>query len=594
MGLLGKIGSGVGSVVRGTATGVYRMGVWTANRRRWIFRSRLPDYAVIELSQPLSERAPAEPWWYSYIPGRETGPSLESLGDALEQVARDPDVSGAVLIVRGPVVTLPQAQSAALLFGRFREGDDGEGKQLIVYLEQASMATYVMACAADKVAVAPLTSWDVFGLRAAPTFLKDTLAKFGVEFDVVKIAPWKTAADTLSRSAMSEEHRQQLTWLLDSLYEEAVSAISSGRGLAEDVVSALINDAPLTAESALEAGLIDWVAYEDELPALLGKEDEPAQLKYFADIEPLLMRHARPHHGQAIGVLSLRGSIMPGKSRRSPVPLPFFGQQTIGSTTVQQQIRAARKDDSLAAIILHVDSPGGSALASDLIWRELVRLDQVKPVIVYMGDVAASGGYYIAAPGRKIVAQRSTITGSIGVIIAKPVTAGVYDKLDAHKETVQRGDNAGLFALDASWSESQYTKIEDTINDVYGSFKQRVADGREIELDSLDAIAQGRVWTGNQALTHNLIDEVGDITAAARLACEAADLPTDGTVPMRPVSGPKQSLLATPVDAVQELLGLRTSAELSGLALSLASGELIQTLQHERVWLLADGLPDLR
>lgn len=221
-------------------------------------------------------------------------------------------------------------------------------------------------------------------------------------------------------------------------------------------------------------------------------------------------------------------------------------------------------------------------------------LDRVKPVIIYMGDVAASGGYYIAAPGRKIVAQRATLTGSIGVIIAKPVITGVYEKLDARVETVQRGANADLYALDAGWDEAQFAKVEEGIRHVYGAFKERVADGRELDIDTLDAIASGRVWTGLQAKEHGLVDELGDFATAARLACEAADLPTDGSVQMRPIMGPKQSLLASPVQAAQTVLGLRGQAEAGDLLLSLADGELIQTLQRERVWLLADGLPSLR
>ena len=221
---------------------------------------------------------------------------------------------------------------------------------------------------------------------------------------------------------------------------------------------------------------------------------------------------------------------MTGPSRTSPVPLPLFGDETLGSTTAQQMIRRAAKDDSLAAVVVHVDSPGGSALASDLIWRELAQLDRKKPVVIYMGDVAASGGYYIAAPGRKIVAQGATLTGSIGVIMAKPVAAGAYAKLDAGWDTVQRGRNADLYSSLSAWEGDQRGVVERNLQHVYDEFKQRVAEGRHMDAEQLDTLAGGRVWTGEQALANGLVDQLGDFDVALEAACTAAGLPTDGSV----------------------------------------------------------------
>ena len=247
---------------------------------------------------------------------------------------------------------------------------------------------------------------------------------------------------------------------------------------------------------------------------------------------------------------------MTGPSRSSPVPLPLFGDETLGSTTAQQMIRRAAKDDSLAAVVVHVDSPGGSALASDLIWRELAQLDRKKPVIVYMGDVAASGGYYIAAPGRKIVAQRATMTGSIGVIMAKAVTAGTYEKLDAGWDTVQRGRHADLYSGLTVWEGDKRAVVQSNLDHVYHEFKQRVADGRHIPIEQLDDLAGGRVWTGEQALAHGLVDTLGDFDVAVEAACIAAGLPTDGSVATVAVSEPSRPLLAEPVKAVGSAAGV--------------------------------------
>jgi protease-4 len=224
-------------------------------------------------------------------------------------------------------------------------------------------------------------------------------------------------------------------------------------------------------------------------------------------------------------------------------------------------IRAAARDHSLAAVVVHVDSPGGSALASDLIWRELAQLDRAKPTVIYMGDVAASGGYYIAAPGRKIVAQRATMTGSIGVIMAKAVTAGVYDKLDAGWDTVQRGAHADLYSSLTPWQGEQRAAVEQSLDHIYCEFKQRVAAGRNLPLERLDDLAGGRVWTGEQALAHGLVDELGDFDVAVQAACAAAGLPSDGSVPVVPIHAPGRLLLAEPVQAAQALLGLFTRGQ---------------------------------
>jgi protease-4 len=240
-----------------------------------------------------------------------------------------------------------------------------------------------------------------------------------------------------------------------------------------------------------------------------------------------------------------------GESRSFPLPLPVVGDDLMGSETVIQEIRAARQDQRLSAVVLHVDSGGGSALASDLIWRELKLLDQEKPVIVYMGNAAASGGYYIATPGRKIIAQSATLTGSIGVVIAKPVTKEARAKIGANREIVRRGDNAGLFTDDERWTAGQRPKVEEQLFSVYNTFKQRVAEGRNLPFDAIDDIANGRVWTGKQALAHGLVDEVGDFEVAFLAACRAANLPDDGTVRVQHITRPSERLLGEPVKVAQ-------------------------------------------
>ena len=257
----------------------------------------------------------------------------------------------------------------------------------------------------------------------------------------------------------------------------------------------------------------------------------------------------------------------------------------------RQIIRAARQDDGLDAVIVHVDSPGGSALASDLIWRELALLNREKPVIIYMGDVAASGGYYIAAPGRKIVAQRATITGSIGVIIAKANLAGAYAKTYARQDEVTRGAHAGIYGDTTAWTGDLLERVEQSLQQTYASFKERVVDGRSLDPAALDDLAGGRVWTGVQALANGLVDALGDFQTAVELACAEAGLPDSRRVELVAIAAPNRWLAAEPAAAVQTLLGLRRSLQMAELAALVLDGELLTLLERERLWLLAPHLP---
>ena len=568
-------------------------------RRRW-FRSRLPDYTVIVLNQPLTERPPARPWWYAFLPGMPPPLSLADLSDALWRIAADPDVKGAIILLKAPPLAVTQAQSLAMLFDRFRTWDrqfHGKAtprKRVVVHLEHITRALYVAACAADQVVVTPLTSWDVVGLYTAPTFWKQTLARAGVQMDVVKVAPWKTAFDRFSEAEMSPAYAEQTQWLYDSLYANLLESISRGRNLPVETVATLINEAPWTAEEALAANLVDAIAYEDELPALLGAGAKPARLKLYRETRGLLFRRPPQRSAQAVGVISLAGAIMPGQSRSFPVPLPLFGDEVLGHLTAQQQIRAARTDRRLAAVVVYVDSPGGSALASDLIWRELQLLNDEKPVVVYMGAIAGSGGYYIALPSRAIVAQPATLTGSIGVITAKPVLQEAYAKLQANRYAIQRGQNADLFREDRCWDERQRAKIEASVRHNYDQFKQRVAGGRNLPLDGLDAICSGKVWTGAQALAHGLVDALGDFHVAVERAAQLANLPGDVQARVIDLTPPKRRLLAEPAQMLKQTLGLRQTESWAELTRLLVAGDWQTLLQHEHHWWLSiDQPPDL-
>jgi protease-4 len=568
-----------------------------ANLRRRLWRKQLPGYVLFPLNQELSERSPVRAWWWNFVPGAQPPLSLADLSESLRRVASDPDVRGVIFLVKTVPLGLTQAQSLAMLFDRFREWDRQDNgptapKQIIVHLEQVTRTNYVAACAADQILVTPLTGWDVLGLHTTPTFWKETLKLAGVEMDVVKVAPWKTAFDALSEPAMTPEYEAQIQWLYDSLYQDLIETIAQRRKLSPETVQSLIDGAPWQAEEAQAAGLIDGLAYEDQLPTLLGQPDSPATIKPYREVQNLLLRRPRPRHPRTVGVISLTGSIIPGQSRTFPVPLPLFGPEVLGHLTAQQQIRAARKQDDLAAIVVYIDSRGGSSLASDLIWRELSLLNAEKPVVVYMGSVAGSGGYYISLPSRQIVAQRGTLTGSIGVITAKPVLQGTYEKLQARRYTIQRGAHAGLYSEDQRWRESERAKIEESVRYNYDQFKQRVAADRNLPFDQLDPLCNGRVWTGVQAQAHGLIDTLGDFHTAVECACRLADLPTDGTVAVRDLTPPKRRLPAEPADVQKALAGLEHAPNW-GLLLPWLRDTWLGLLTSDRHWRIVDHLPEL-
>ena len=584
-----RITSGVGAFWERTLCAI-------SNARRALFKRRLPEYVVVTIDGALQERDPETPWYYDFVPGYRGAQTIEALQRVLERVAGDPDVKGVLFLFKNATMSLAQAQSLTALFDRFRLASVETNRRaapqrIVVHVEQCSPSALVAASAADQLFFAPLADWEILGVRVAPLFLKETLARLGVEMQVVRVAPWKTAADTLLFDGLTDEARAQYDWLLDSLYADIVDGVAQGRELEPETVRTLIDGAPLTAAEALDAGLIDRLAYEDELPALLGQEGTPARLKAYRRVESLLYRRRRPTAVGRIGVISLSGSIMTGESRSFPVALPLFGEETLGSTTAQQRIRAARRDDSLDAVVVHVDSPGGSALASDLIWRELSLLDAEKPVIIYMGDVAASGGYYIAAPGRKIVAQRATLTGSIGVIIAKANLQAAFGKVGARRDAVKRGAHADIFADTTQWQDDLSERVENSLQQVYATFKQRVVDGRQLSPESLDVLAGGRVWTGAQAQAHGLVDELGDFQHAVEVAAAEAGLPADRRVDVVAVSEPRRWLAPEPAADVQNLLDMQRSRRVAALASFVLDGELSTLLAREHIWLLAPDLP---
>lgn len=494
-------------------------------------RRRGMDYVRLSLSGSFPERRERErpplPW--SLLPWAAAEMSLETLNDRLNRLAADPRVQGVVLTLDGLTAGPATTRSLRQAVLRFRQRD----KRAVVYLTQVTTWRLYLASAADEILLPESGAFAAAGLWVEATFLKDTLALLGVKTDIEALREYKVAPDRFRRSAMSDAHREMLDAILDDEYAEIVSAVADGRSLTEEAVRRAMDDAPLTAQEAVERGLADGILYEDELAAHLDTPDCRATIATWREVRRRLVRPRRWRTRQVVGVVSVEGTIVPGQSRRlpTPVPVPYFGEQA-GAGTVIQALRQAERDRRVAAVVLHVDSPGGSAPASDLIWREVLRLQKRKPVVAYLGNVAASGGYYVAAPAAHIVAQATTLTGSIGIWGGKVVTAGLYEKLNAHRQVLQRGQAAGLYSDAAPFSDAEREKVRHLLQEGYARFKARVADGRRMTTDRVEEIARGRVWTGRQALERDLVDELGDFRTAVEKARSLAGLDARRDVPV--------------------------------------------------------------
>jgi len=421
------------------------------------------------------------------------------------------------------------------------------GKPVYAYIEFGLNKEYYIATACDKIIVPPPGELFINGLAADVMFFRGSLDKLGIYPDIFQIGKYKTAGDMFTQKKMTDAHKQYIDELLDDLYGRYINAIAQARHKTADEVKELINNAPYNAEQAKTAGLIDEAMYRDEVEKqfkkLLGYKDTDTFVAVRgADYRDVSPESLGLNKGERIAVIYATGDIGSGSSENSP-----SGEQSIGSDTVSKALNDAAADKSIKAIVLRVDSPGGSGLASDIIWRSVETANQKKPVVVSMSDVAASGGYYISASAAKIVAQPSTITGSIGVLAGKPVMRGFYDWLGISNEYVLRGKNAGMFRETEKFSDDERAKFEDWIKTTYyRDFIPKVAKGRNKDVQYIDSVGQGRVWTGAQAKDRGLVDDFGGLDKAIEVAKQLAKIPGD--------KGVERVILPYPTTFLQELM----------------------------------------
>jgi len=507
----------------------------------WLLKSlrrsfgRPPGFVEFVLEENLPALPdPPRPFWQRFT-GRPRL-SVKELGDRFDAIGRDRRIKGVVLHLRPTPTSMAGVQDLHELVVRLRT----RGKRVVAWAPFYTTGTYYLACACDEILLMPGGMVQPLGFASTAVFLADGLARFGIAADFVQVSPYKSAADPLTKSKMSPEFREQMTWLLDSQHQELVSAVAESRSMDEPGARELIDGSPYDDDAVVERHVVDKVVSEEDLPSHLGG---PIGAWERATRN---MRPPRPtlRRGRYVALMRVEGTIMDGRSSRlpmrPPVNVPLVGDDRAGDLTVVQLARQVAADKRAAAVVLYVNSRGGSSTASEAMRQALQVVARRKPIVVVMGPVAASGGYEIATPGSWIVARPSTLTGSIGVLGGKIVTGGLFPMLLVNRETVAFGEHATMQSDERPFTDEERAILKREIDHLYGEFLDVVAKSRATTRDELQPIAQGKVWTGRQALERKLVDELGGIDAGARKARQLAGL--KDSVPLREVRGPRRAI----------------------------------------------------
>lgn len=456
--------------------------------------------------------------------------SVRDIVDALHQAATDERVLALVARAGTPRMGLAEIQEVRDAVMAFRES----GKPTVAYAETfgefgPGNGAYYLAAAFDRIYLQPSGDIGLTGLMAESAFVSGTLEKLGLSPRMDHRYEYKNALNMFTEKKYTQPHREAILQIIESQFGQIVQGIAAGRGLEVDAVRTLVDRGPFLGKQALAENLVDELAYRDEVQAIidadLGEEAEHVSLFSY------LRQMGRPHsEGEAVALIYGVGGVHRGKSEYSAA----LSGPTMGSDSVSAAFRSAVQDDTVKAILFRVDSPGGSYVASDTIWRETVRAKEAgKPVIVSMGNVAGSGGYFVAAAADKIVAQPGTITGSIGVVGGKMLTAELMEKIGISSDEVHTSTNATMWSSSLDYTPQQWHRITTWLDHVYADFTQKVAQGRGLTQEQVHAVAKGRIWTGEDAKDIGLIDELGGFPAALRLAKQAAGIAEDAPVQVK-------------------------------------------------------------
>ncbi len=485
---------------------------------------RPPDYVVFTLHGSYPDLSqPPEGFLQKMVKARMK--SLQELENDFGIVGKIPTVKGIILKLSSPTLSLSQVQSLTEMIKELK----ARGKEVIIWSAFYDTHTYFLATAGDRILLQKGGIIYTLGFAKEQLSMKKALDWCGIELDVVRVSPYKSALDPFIQTDMSEEVKNMIGWLLDSYYEQLVRAIGRGRNLEGEKVHDLIKKTPLFGEEAVEAGAVDHIVNAEELPKLLGSKDKPVLLSSWAECSRRFPRPLPSPPGKCIAVLRIQGNIVEGKSQRPPtrppIPIPFLFNEQTGDLSFVQQARMAIRDKRVRGVLLYIDSGGGSASASEAITSILKQVAAQKPLVAMLGSMAGSGGYYVATPASFIVAQPGTLTGSIGVISAKIVNSRFLERILFNRETIRRGQNDLFRSPEEPFTEEERKKVWQYIRHVYELFVQHVAHSRNLSPEAVNQVGDGKVWTGEQALEHGLVDKLGGLEAALSKLRKLANLP---------------------------------------------------------------------
>jgi protease-4 len=490
----------------------------------------VPESAVLQLDlrEPVVE---ADPIRFPLIGALEQRITMRELVDGIHAAARDERIAGLIARVNGAQLGLAQIEEIRAAIAAFRES----GKPAVAYAETFGEGgdgtlDYYLASAFGEIWLQPSGELGVTGLRIEMPFMRTLLADLGIRAEFAAREEYKSAVDIFTRDEMSPAQRSNLEVLLRSWMNQILGDVAAARGIETGEVQDLIDRAPLSAGAAEQAGLIDRRGYRDDAERSIREATDDATLYSFEDyarfVEP-------PDDAPVVALVYGVGPIHLGEGSGDGL-----SASDMGADSVVAALRQARETEDAVAVVLRLDSPGGSYVASDAIWREVARTKEAGlPIVVSMGNVAASGGYFVAAPASAIVADRGTVTGSIGVLSGKFVLDGLWADLGIGWDGVGFGANSDMQSPHQPFTEAQWLKLEETLDRIYDDFLQRVADGRGLDRDTVRAVAQGQIWSGSDALEQGLVDEIGGLRKAVSVALEAGGYAPDIEYRLVPVSG---------------------------------------------------------
>ena len=483
-------------------------------------RGGVPEHIGIEMSFGS---------WDSKTPA-----TLLEVRNAFKKAAKDGRIRAIALHCGGLGAGWGKSQEIRWAIEEFKKS----GKPIAAFIQvEAGTLDYFVASAADEVYLAPEAFLDVKGLRAEVSFYKDMLAKLGVTAEMQQIGKYKSAAEPWSRSSMSDESREVIESILDEVYGQFLETVAPSRDMTSGALREVVDNGPFISKKALEAGLVDKLGYEDEFYDALKEKLELEELKRvsFSRYRSVSLESLDLTGEAQIAVVYAVGSILRGEGESGGL----LGADILGSDSFSRTLRQVREDDDIQAVVLRIDSPGGDAIASDQMWREVNRLQEEKPMVVSMSNLAASGGYYIAMAGAPVVAYPGTYTGSIGVFYGKINLRGLYDKIGVKKEVITRGRFAAIDSDYHGFTDAERAKVRESIEAIYQAFVEKVAQSRGRKWDEIHEVAQGRVWIGSQAERNGLVDEIGGFDKAIEMAKEAAGIAEEDRVTLITYPAPK-------------------------------------------------------